>query len=126
MSSLDDNDAHCSVASNLLRAIDGIEDSCRLCVSGSLFPSDLIDVGLSVESIGPIPLPLNTAAVQSLLALSQSDYQAEDRPTLHHTIPRNFWLINKRRVSFSSAWYTVLGEAVNKARDGLGHSPDVK
>jgi hypothetical protein len=93
---------------------------------GLSLPSDLINVGLSVESIGPISLPLNPAAVQSLLALSQSDYQAEDHPVLHHTIPRNFWSIDKRRISFSSAWDTVLAEAVNKARDGLGFSPDVK
>jgi hypothetical protein len=44
----DDDDAHLSVASNLLRAIDGIKDGCSLGVSGSLFLSDPIDVGLSV------------------------------------------------------------------------------
>jgi hypothetical protein len=123
---VEDDDAQLSVLSKVLRAIDDIKDSCNMGVSGSLFPTVLIDIGLSIESIGPISLPLNLAAVQSLLALSQSDYQAEDRPTFHYIISRNFWHIEKRRISFASAWDDVLIEAVNKARDGLGFSPYVR
>jgi hypothetical protein len=83
----DDDDAHPSVASNLLRAIDGIKDSRSLGVSVSLFPSALIDVGLSIESIGPISLPIMPETVQLLVDLGQRNYQAQPGSKLHHTIP---------------------------------------
>jgi hypothetical protein len=122
----DDDDAKQSLASNVLRAINGIKYTCSQGVFGSLFPSGLIDVGLSIESIRTVALPLLQETAQSLLDLSQKDHQAHHNSKLHQTIPRNFWLIVQRRVSFNSAWDNLLSEAVNKAQNGLAYSPEIK
>lgn len=97
---------------------------------GSLYNSDLIDVGLDVElcvnGIGPVELPLTATDTEALisLSLSQENHKTVAPASSQLAEWRNFWDVGPSLVSTGPAWEDLLDLALKKTKVALGLATD--
>ncbi|KAH7085690.1 hypothetical protein BKA63DRAFT_548778 [Paraphoma chrysanthemicola] len=75
--------ARCEKLRNDLRqAIESIRMNTTFTISGSLFPAALVDIGLVVEGIGSVEIPLISSDARALVELSAENHRSRGQASL--------------------------------------------
>jgi len=122
----DDRSAAEKLPDDLLHAFNNISSSGSFAACGSLFTADLVDLGLAVEGLGAVDLPLKPIAARILLDLSQEKHGGGKLSSAAKSTVGGFWNVDPSLISLAPAWGDLLCEAVAKAKEGMGWPSNTK
>lgn len=105
----------------LSTAIAQASRSARFCVSGR-FP--IVDLGLDVQGLGPIKLPLKPSLAKPLIASCRVAPYGKGTKTLVDRDVRNTYELDPKQFRLSEAWDAAIANVTRSVANELGLPPD--
>jgi hypothetical protein len=106
------------VATQLLRALDSLDESPRFCVSGSEAP---VLPGLEVTGVGPVGVPVSPDAARQLIEQASQAPYGRGEETIVDTDVRRVWQIEPKQLAIHNPqWDELLANIVGKVKAEFG------
>jgi hypothetical protein len=113
---------------DLKRALGDIKSIGTFAAFGSLYSSDLIEIGpdveLDIKGIGRIELPLTSTDSEALINLSRESHENAGFTDSLHLYFRRSEDVDPSLVSFGRVWQDLLIQAVEKTKVAMGLAMD--
>jgi hypothetical protein len=105
-------------AANILKCLSQVKGNGTFAVSGE---EDFVLLGLNVEKVGEVALPINEIQVKELIKVAHKAPFGKGAATITDTSVRSAWEINANQIKIKNpAWETFLAKLLDKVKVQLG------